>query len=128
MPGLREVVQHLVKRDGVDAVMVVSADGLVIDHASRSGIDTDAVAAMLPALTQSAKQVGEGSLIFTNRRLVLKIGNRIAAVKYAPGAQIHLYSDGIRLQKTIGNTLLKFRSGSEETGEIVGELLSALMR
>ena len=29
---------------------------------------------------------------------------------------------------TIGNTLLKFRSGSEETGEIVAELLAALMK
>jgi predicted regulator of Ras-like GTPase activity (Roadblock/LC7/MglB family) len=80
MPGLREVVQHLVKRDGVDAVMVVSADGLVIDHASRSGVDSDAIAAMLPALTQSAKQVGEvttggrlthAAFEFGSRQLVL---------------------------------------------------------
>jgi len=75
-----------------------------------------------------AKPLGEGSLIITNRRLILKTGTRIATVKYAPEAQIHLYGDGVRLQRTAGNTLLKFRSGSEETGEIVGELLSALMK
>ncbi len=75
-----------------------------------------------------AKPLGEGSLILTDRRLILKTGNRTAAVKYSKDAQIHLYSDGVRLQRMVGNMLLRFRSGSEETGEIVGELLSALMR
>jgi predicted regulator of Ras-like GTPase activity (Roadblock/LC7/MglB family) len=80
MPGLREVVQHLIKRDGVDAVLVVSADGLIIDHAASPGVDTDAIAALLPALTQSARQVGEvtaggrlthAAFEFGNRQLVL---------------------------------------------------------
>jgi hypothetical protein len=76
-----------------------------------------------------AKPQGEASLILTNRRLVLKTeGGRTAAVRYAPQAQIHLYSDGIRLEKTVGNTLLRFKSRSEETAEIVGELLGTLMK
>ena len=33
-----------------------------------------------------------------------------------------------RSARTVGNTLLKFRSKSEDTAEIVGELLGALMR
>lgn len=75
-----------------------------------------------------AKPIGEGTLVLTNRRLIVKTGSRVAAIKYAPDAQVYLYSDGVRLQRTIGNTLLKFRSGSEETGEIVAELLAALMK
>ena len=75
-----------------------------------------------------AKPVGEGTIIITNRRLVIRTGTRVAAVKYSPEVQVYLYSDGVRLQKTIGNTLLKYKSGSEETGEIVAELLAALMR
>lgn len=75
-----------------------------------------------------AKPLGEGYLIITNRRLVLRTGNRTAAVKYSPAAQVYLYGDGIRLQRTVGNTVLRFKTGSEETGEIVGELLSALMK
>ena len=67
-------------------------------------------------------------MIVTSKRLILKTGSRSAAIKYGPDAQIYLYNDGLRLQKTIGSTLLKFKSGSEETGEIVAELLSALMR
>ena len=34
----------------------------------------------------------------------------------------------LRLPRTAGNTLLKFRSGSEDTADLVGELLCALMR
>ncbi len=86
-------------------------------------------AARVHVLPESgAKPIGEGTLVLTNRRLVVKAGSRVAAIKYAPDAQIFVYSDGLRLQRTIGNTLLKFRSGSEETGEIVAELLAALMK
>jgi predicted regulator of Ras-like GTPase activity (Roadblock/LC7/MglB family) len=76
MPGLREVVQHLVSRDGVNAALVVSADGLIIDHAARSGIDTDAIAALLPALTQSAKQVGDVTSGGRLTHAVFEFGNR----------------------------------------------------
>jgi hypothetical protein len=76
-----------------------------------------------------AKPQGEGSLIITNRRLVLKTGGgKIAAIRYGPTALIHLYSDGLRLERTVGNTLLRFKSRSEETCEVVGELLSAVMK
>lgn len=76
-----------------------------------------------------AKPQGEASLIITNRRLVLKMeSGKIAQVRYGPQAQIALYSDGIRLERTVGNTVLRFRSKSEETCEIVGELLAALMK
>jgi len=76
-----------------------------------------------------AKPQGEASLVITNRRLVLKMENgKIAQVRYSPQALIALYSDGVRLERTVGNTVLRFKSKSEETVEIVGELLSALMK
>jgi len=36
--------------------------------------------------------------------------------------------DGLRLGRTVGNTLLRFRSRADETAEIVGVLLSTLMK
>lgn len=54
--------------------------------------------------------------------------SRSAAVKYAPQANFFLYAEGIRLERTVGHTLLRFKSGSDDTAEITGELLSALMR
>jgi hypothetical protein len=80
----------------------------------------------LPA--EAAKPIGESSLILSNKRLILKTGTRVAAVKYGRDAQIYLYCDGLRLPRTVGNTLLRFRSGSDSTAEIVGTLLAALMR
>ena len=53
---------------------------------------------------------------------------RSAAVDYSPQASFYLYSDGVRIERTVGNTLLKFKSGSGETAEIIGELLAALMK
>jgi len=76
-----------------------------------------------------AKAQGDASVILTNRRLVVKTGSgKTAAVRFAPQALINLYSDGIRLERTVGNTILRFKSKSPETAEIVGELLGQLMR
>jgi hypothetical protein len=76
-----------------------------------------------------AKPQGDASLVLTNRRLIIRTENgKTAAIRYGPQAQIYLYSDGIRLERTVGNTLLRFRSKSGETAEIVGELLAALMK
>lgn len=77
MPGLRDVVQHLVGRDGVEAVVVVSSDGLTIDHAARSGMDPEAVAAMIPALNQCARQVGTAAAGGDLTNAVLEFGNRL---------------------------------------------------
>jgi len=75
-----------------------------------------------------ALAIGEGTLILSDKRLILRTGNKTAAVRYAREAQIYLYGDGVRLARTVGNTLLKFRSRSDDTAEIVGELLARLMR
>ena len=74
-----------------------------------------------------AKPLGEGSLILTSTRLYLRAG-KSAAVEYAPEANFYLYSDGLRIERTVGHTILRFKSQSEGTAEIVGELLAALMR
>lgn len=77
---------------------------------------------------EGAKEVGGGYLFITSQRLYYKGDRQSAAVQYSPQADIFLYSEGIRLQRTVGHTLLRFKSGAGETAEIVGELLSALLR
>ncbi|MEO8200618.1 MAG: roadblock/LC7 domain-containing protein [Gemmatimonadota bacterium] len=77
MPGLRDVVQHLVQREGVELVVVVSNDGLPIDHATRSGTDPDALAAMIPALNQCARQVGAAASSGELTNAVLEFGDRL---------------------------------------------------
>jgi hypothetical protein len=81
----------------------------------------------LPAEGVGGKPVGEGQLVLTNKRLYLRAG-KDAAVEYSPQANLYLYNDGLRLERTVGNTILRFKTKSDGTAEIVGELLSALMR
>jgi hypothetical protein len=72
---------------------------------------------------------GDASLIITNQRLVIRTGSgKIAAIKFSPAAKIFLYSDGLRLEKTVGSTALRFKSKSEETSEILAELITAVNR
>jgi uncharacterized protein len=61
MPVLSEVVRELAGRDGVEAVLVISADGLPIEHSARGSADTESVAALTPALVQSATRLGLGA-------------------------------------------------------------------
>jgi len=120
-----EIAHYSLQVDMFDQGSTRGADGVQAEW----GKPYESGAARVHVLPEAgAKPIGEGALVFTNRRLIVKTGSRVAAIKYAPDAQIYLYSDGLRLQRTIGNTLLKYRSGSEETGEIVAELLAALMR
>ena len=75
---------------------------------------------------QGAKPIGDGVVIITNERLVIKTDSgRVASVKYGEG-QAALYNEGVRVKGSMGNTLLKFKSGADETAEIVGELLAAV--
>jgi hypothetical protein len=78
--------------------------------------------------TQGSKDLGEGYLILTDKRLYLR-ANKSAAFAYAPEANLYLYADGLRIERTVGHTILRFKSSSDgSTAEIVGELLAALMR
>ncbi|HXN15354.1 MAG TPA: hypothetical protein VN878_03195 [Usitatibacter sp.] len=120
-----EVAHYCLAVELFDQPSIGRAEGIHVQWRTRYVADTAKVHG-LPL--EAAKAQGEGNLIFTDRRVILKTDGRSAAVKYGREAQIYLYADGIRLPKSVGNTLLRFRSRSEDTAEIVGELLSALMR
>jgi hypothetical protein len=122
-PG--ETAHYTMTVDVLDQPSTRQADGVRLAW-GQPYAEGSALGHVLPE--DGARPMGEGSLILTDRRLVLKTGTRVAAVKYGAEAQIYLYGDGLRLQRTVGNTLLRFRSRSDETAEIVGELLAALMR
>ena len=81
----------------------------------------------LPA--DGARPQGDGSLVITNRRIIIKTeSGKSAAIRLGPEAKLFLYGDGLRIAKTVGNTVLRFKSKSDETGEIVATLLAAVMQ
>ena len=122
-PG--EVPHYVMQVDVLDQPVTRGQDGVALVP-GQDYADGEAAGHGLPA--DGGKEMGESTLIVSNRRLILKTRGRLAAIKLGPEAKIHLYSDGLRLERTVGNTLLRFRSRSDETAEIVGALLSALMR
>jgi hypothetical protein len=122
-PG--EVAHYSLPVDVMDQPSTRQADGMRV----MWGVPYEAGSVAGHVLPEDgARPIGEATVIITNQRLVLRTGAKTAGVRFAREAQVYLYSDGIRLPRTVGNTLLKFRSKSEETAEIVAELLAALMR
>lgn len=58
MTGLADVLRGLAARDGVQGALLLSGDGLPIDH-SGIGFEPDTVAALAATLGQYADQLGE---------------------------------------------------------------------
>ena len=63
MSGLGEVVQRLAARDGVKAVLLLSGDGLPIEHSARGAFDPETVAALAATLAQYAGRLGTGAAL-----------------------------------------------------------------
>ena len=61
MASLGEVVRGLAARDGVQAVLVLSADGLPIEHAAREPFEAETLAALTATLAQYATRLGLGA-------------------------------------------------------------------
>lgn len=61
MTGLAEVMRGLSSREGVRAAVLLSADGLSIEHASAGPIEPDTVAALAASLAQHADRMGDGT-------------------------------------------------------------------
>ena len=121
-----EIAHHVVHVEIQDRPSPGGMPGMQVKWATPYAVNS-ARAHALP--TDGAKDQGEGYLIFTNRRLVLRnAAGKTAAIAFSPQANLFLYGDGLRIERTVGNTILKFKSRSDGTAEIVGELLAALMR
>lgn len=58
MAGLKEVVRGLAAHHGVEGVLVLSADGLPIEHASRGTFDPESLAALTATLVQYTTRLG----------------------------------------------------------------------
>src|SRR5579872_3541540 len=61
MPTIRDVVQVLGRRDGVDAVIVLGRDGLTIDALARNGLDTDGLSALIPSVAAACNRLGNAA-------------------------------------------------------------------
>lgn len=90
MPGLRDVVQGLAARPDVDAVVVLSSDGLPIDGAGRSSVDAEAVAALAATFANGAKRLGEAAECEGLGGSVVEFNDRLAILRPL-GSEGHLF-------------------------------------
>ena len=60
MRGLAEVLRGLAARDGVQGALLLSGEGLPIDHAG-AGFEPETVAALAATLGQYAEKLGDGA-------------------------------------------------------------------
>ena len=59
MPTIRDVVQALGAREGVDVVLLLGRDGLPIDSAGgTAGMDPDSAAALVPSIVGACEKLG----------------------------------------------------------------------
>lgn len=61
MPTIRDVVQTLSNREGVDAVVLLSRDGLTIDAQASNGVDPDGLAALVPGVVAACSRLGSAA-------------------------------------------------------------------
>ena len=58
MPGIKDVVDALGRRDGVEAVIILGNDGLPLAIHVADGSDAEVLAAVVPGIVQAADQLG----------------------------------------------------------------------
>lgn len=62
LPTIRELVATLAQRDGVEAVLLLGRDGVVIDGHCLPGLDLDQLAAHVPPLASAADELSATSI------------------------------------------------------------------
>lgn len=83
MIELGEVVKSLAARDGVEAVLLLSGDGLPIEHAARTPFDAETVAALAATLAQHATRLGHGAARGQLATAVLEFGDGLLVLSRA---------------------------------------------
>ena len=80
MATIRDVVEALSQRTGVDAVVVVGRDGLPIYSRAKNGVDAENVAALLPTVITGVAQLGQAGGRGEFGTGVLEFGGGLAVV------------------------------------------------
>jgi len=90
MSTLHQFLDGLAARPDVDAVMVLSADGLPIHSAGRGKLDTDAVAALAASFASGAARLGGAAACESFTASILEYQDRLVVVR-PMGREGHLF-------------------------------------
>jgi hypothetical protein len=59
LTSIQELVRALRERDGVEAVVLLGRDGLVVDAQAAQNVDAERLAAVVPLVVGAADELGE---------------------------------------------------------------------
>src|SRR3954462_13305753 len=62
MPNIRDFTSALGQRPGVDAVLILGKDGLLIEGFAAPGLNNEDLAARVPALVSEAEALGRATI------------------------------------------------------------------
>jgi predicted regulator of Ras-like GTPase activity (Roadblock/LC7/MglB family) len=80
MSELDQALADLRSHDGVEHVLVLGRDGLLIQHLGDADLDVETVAAMVPAIASSADSLGVAAGQDALRTAVLELDRGVAII------------------------------------------------
>lgn len=105
MTSIQELVRALSARDGVEAVVLLGRDGLVVDSQSAQAVDAERLAAIVPLVAGAADDLGEQIARGDTTTIVLE------------------YERGVAIVSPLGtDAILLVLATLEETGSLLYEL------
>ncbi len=105
MTSIRDIVQAIGQREGVETAVVLGRDGLPIDSVSRNGLDADGVSALVPSLVGACDRLGQAGTRGEFSAGVIEYGNGYAIVSVInPDA---LFAVFVRPNTNVGSILFE---------------------
>ncbi|HEX6747141.1 MAG TPA: roadblock/LC7 domain-containing protein [Longimicrobium sp.] len=81
MSELDQALDRIRSHDGVEHVLVLGRDGLLIQHAGHRPLDADTVSAMVPGIAMSAESLGQASGLGPASTVVVRLDEGVAVVQ-----------------------------------------------
>jgi uncharacterized protein len=117
MPSIRDLVEAIRRREGVEAAVVLGRDGLLIDSQTVAGLDAEDIAARIPPIIAPADDLGaalgRGALITT----VLEHAGGLAIASVLSSEAILFVL--VRPSANVGQLLFELRRNREQLASLV---------
>ena len=117
MPTIRDLVEALRQRDGVEAAIVLGRDGLLIDSQTVAGLDAENVAAHIPSIISAADEFGNSAGRGSLTTAVLEHPRGFAVVSVLSGEAILLVL--VQPSANVGQLLFELRKNREFIATLV---------
>jgi hypothetical protein len=117
MPTIRDLVAAIRQREGVEAVVVLGRDGLLIDGQALDGLDVENVAAHVPSIITSAEDFAGSAARGDLVTVVLEHANGLGIVTVLSADTLLLVL--VQPSANIGQLLFELRRNRDRIAALV---------